>query len=121
MITEKLKLWTSRRRESVTNLPVQQQAGALLMLDALGDYVIELELFEQAVQKRHDAALAEARVSQRKTGWFKLNDVVAMTGYCPTTIRRWGRQGRIKMRQPGGKRTSVQFWVEDDMLVPIGE
>lgn len=36
--------------------------------------------------------------------WLNTNEVAELLGYHPATVRRWIGDGRIKAKQPGGKR-----------------
>jgi len=100
-LTSKLKNWSKRRRTTAASLPIQQQAGALLVLDAFDDFVLEIK-----------AEVDYAKAAKAVSGWLPASEAALALKVSENTVRRWGRIGTILIQQPAGKNKTIRFWVE---------
>ncbi len=100
-LTKKLTSWSQRRRTTAATLPIQQQAGALLMLDAFDDFLLEVK-----------AEVEKAKATKAISGWLPASQAAKALHVSENTIRRWGRIGKVVVQQPAGHHKAIRYWVE---------
>ena len=83
------------RKNKLNDLPLQQQAGADIVLE-------ELEEFNK-----------ENPTKKQNGQWMKVEKAADIHGVCPATIHLWVKEDKIRSRQPGGRYGTVSVWVED--------
>jgi hypothetical protein len=89
------KFIRSFRKNKLKDLPLQQQAGADIVLEELDEF-------------------AKENPTKKQNGkWMTVEKAADIYDVCTATIHLWVKEDKIHSRQPAGRYGKVSVWVED--------